>query len=216
MRSKWSRHSDLNRGPAVYETAALPLSYVGADRSIPEGRPRPDEASHHGPLPHTIGALPCPWPPGRQLPTGVHMKPLPPNDPVQPLATPLPLEGAQGWSTDCLGPAGDSSRSPGRRSDSGFRRSSRLPMGRLLVRWGGRFPSRTPCRGRPMHRVGPRPASDHSARCRIRSSAASSSAASDGSQNQRRASKSAPTSSRPAVSARVGRGSARIRRAPAR
>ena len=24
----WSRHSDLNRGPAVYETAALPLSYV--------------------------------------------------------------------------------------------------------------------------------------------------------------------------------------------
>src|SRR3954465_4222266 len=26
----WSRHSDLNRGPAVYETAALPLSYVGA------------------------------------------------------------------------------------------------------------------------------------------------------------------------------------------
>jgi putative ABC transport system ATP-binding protein len=29
---EWSRHSDLNRGPAVYETAALPLSYVGADR----------------------------------------------------------------------------------------------------------------------------------------------------------------------------------------
>ena len=28
----WSRHSDLNRGPAVYETAALPLSYVGAAR----------------------------------------------------------------------------------------------------------------------------------------------------------------------------------------
>ena len=27
---RWSRHSDLNRGPAVYETAALPLSYVGA------------------------------------------------------------------------------------------------------------------------------------------------------------------------------------------
>ena len=27
----WSRHSDLNRGPAVYETAALPLSYVGAE-----------------------------------------------------------------------------------------------------------------------------------------------------------------------------------------
>ena len=26
---RWSRHSDLNRGPAVYETAALPLSYVG-------------------------------------------------------------------------------------------------------------------------------------------------------------------------------------------
>jgi hypothetical protein len=26
---EWSRHSDLNRGPAVYETAALPLSYVG-------------------------------------------------------------------------------------------------------------------------------------------------------------------------------------------
>jgi hypothetical protein len=29
---EWSRHSDLNRGPAVYETAALPLSYVGPDR----------------------------------------------------------------------------------------------------------------------------------------------------------------------------------------
>ena len=31
---QWSRHSDLNRGPAVYETAALPLSYVGARASI--------------------------------------------------------------------------------------------------------------------------------------------------------------------------------------
>src|ERR1041385_5718039 len=29
---EWSRHSDLNRGPAVYETAALPLSYVGPGR----------------------------------------------------------------------------------------------------------------------------------------------------------------------------------------
>src|SRR3954471_18630215 len=29
VRGEWSRHSDLNRGPAVYETAALPLSYVG-------------------------------------------------------------------------------------------------------------------------------------------------------------------------------------------
>ena len=28
---RWSRHSDLNRGPAVYETAALPLSYVGVE-----------------------------------------------------------------------------------------------------------------------------------------------------------------------------------------
>jgi hypothetical protein len=25
----WSRHADSNCGPAVYETAALPLSYVG-------------------------------------------------------------------------------------------------------------------------------------------------------------------------------------------
>jgi hypothetical protein len=31
---RWSRHSDLNRGPAVYETAALPLSYVGAEGRI--------------------------------------------------------------------------------------------------------------------------------------------------------------------------------------
>jgi hypothetical protein len=31
----WSRHSDLNRGPAVYETAALPLSYVGRADSVP-------------------------------------------------------------------------------------------------------------------------------------------------------------------------------------
>ena len=34
VRDRWSRHSDLNRGPAVYETAALPLSYVGARASI--------------------------------------------------------------------------------------------------------------------------------------------------------------------------------------
>ena len=33
-REGWSRHSDLNRGPAVYETAALPLSYVGAGQRI--------------------------------------------------------------------------------------------------------------------------------------------------------------------------------------
>ena len=32
IKRSWSRHSDLNRGPAVYETAALPLSYVGAAR----------------------------------------------------------------------------------------------------------------------------------------------------------------------------------------
>jgi hypothetical protein len=31
---EWSRHSDLNRGPAVYETAALPLSYVGRRPNI--------------------------------------------------------------------------------------------------------------------------------------------------------------------------------------
>ena len=31
---EWSRHSDLNRGPAVYETAALPLSYVGASARV--------------------------------------------------------------------------------------------------------------------------------------------------------------------------------------
>ena len=43
VRWVWSRHSDLNRGPAVYETAALPLSYVGARPSI-EAAPgrRPD------------------------------------------------------------------------------------------------------------------------------------------------------------------------------
>src|SRR3954454_25344518 len=33
-RRECSRHSDLNRGPAVYETAALPLSYVGAPPRI--------------------------------------------------------------------------------------------------------------------------------------------------------------------------------------
>jgi hypothetical protein len=26
----WSRHPDLNRGPTVYKTVALPLSYAGA------------------------------------------------------------------------------------------------------------------------------------------------------------------------------------------
>ncbi len=35
---RWSRHSDLNRGPAVYETAALPLSYVGAVANVPRLR----------------------------------------------------------------------------------------------------------------------------------------------------------------------------------
>ena len=40
---EWSRHSDLNRGPAVYETAALPLSYVGARVSIGALRSTPPE-----------------------------------------------------------------------------------------------------------------------------------------------------------------------------
>ena len=31
---RWSRRSDSNRGPAVYETAALPLSYAGAVQRI--------------------------------------------------------------------------------------------------------------------------------------------------------------------------------------
>ncbi len=35
---EWSRHSDLNRGPAVYETAALPLSYVGPVSHAPRER----------------------------------------------------------------------------------------------------------------------------------------------------------------------------------
>ena len=39
----WSRRSDLNRGPAVYETAALPLSYVG-------GTGRHRSAGPNGPL----------------------------------------------------------------------------------------------------------------------------------------------------------------------
>ena len=26
---RWSRHSDSNRGPTVYKTVALPLSYAG-------------------------------------------------------------------------------------------------------------------------------------------------------------------------------------------
>src|SRR5271168_4828436 len=28
----WSRHPDLNRGPTVYKTVALPLSYAGGGR----------------------------------------------------------------------------------------------------------------------------------------------------------------------------------------
>src|SRR5262249_20578879 len=51
----WSRHSDLNRGPAVYETAALPLSYVGAAKSVPITvtlNPWPDS-------PRPAGRLPC-------------------------------------------------------------------------------------------------------------------------------------------------------------
>jgi hypothetical protein len=33
-KKSWSRHADSNCGPAVYETAALPLSYVGRSASI--------------------------------------------------------------------------------------------------------------------------------------------------------------------------------------
>ena len=35
---EWSRRSDLNRRPADYESAALPLSYVGLDGNL--GFPR--------------------------------------------------------------------------------------------------------------------------------------------------------------------------------
>jgi hypothetical protein len=31
---RWSRRADLNRRPAVYETAALPLSYVGISDTV--------------------------------------------------------------------------------------------------------------------------------------------------------------------------------------
>src|SRR4051794_35776807 len=54
---EWSRHSDLNRGPAVYETAALPLSYVGAGRlggrrtRPPPFAPRPARAGVIRPRP---------------------------------------------------------------------------------------------------------------------------------------------------------------------
>ena len=33
-RNHWSRRSDLNRGPADYESAALPLSYAGLFRDF--------------------------------------------------------------------------------------------------------------------------------------------------------------------------------------
>ena len=33
-----SRHADSNRGPAVYETAALPLSHVGRSLTLSYGR----------------------------------------------------------------------------------------------------------------------------------------------------------------------------------
>ena len=36
-RKSWSRRSDSNRGPAVYETAALPLSYAGAVEKVTTG-----------------------------------------------------------------------------------------------------------------------------------------------------------------------------------
>jgi hypothetical protein len=69
-RGEWSRHSDLNRGPVVYETTALPLSYVGlvrhrtrnsdrdtiavmcasSLRATPAGHPR-----------RVAGRLWCPW-----------------------------------------------------------------------------------------------------------------------------------------------------------
>jgi hypothetical protein len=32
---RWSRRGDLNPEPAVYKTAALPLSYVGLSRRCP-------------------------------------------------------------------------------------------------------------------------------------------------------------------------------------
>ena len=39
-----SRRSDLNRWPAVYETAALPLSYVGNEQQV---RDPPQGAFYH-------------------------------------------------------------------------------------------------------------------------------------------------------------------------
>ena len=32
-RKKWCRHTDLNRGPTDYKSVALPLSYVGTNRT---------------------------------------------------------------------------------------------------------------------------------------------------------------------------------------
>src|SRR3954467_10903144 len=52
----WSRHSDLNRGPAVYETAALPLSYVGAPPRIADAPRR----QGLGRLPTSVDAGPLP------------------------------------------------------------------------------------------------------------------------------------------------------------
>ena len=40
-RRNLSRRADSNCRPAVYETAALPLSYVGADFLVILARPRP-------------------------------------------------------------------------------------------------------------------------------------------------------------------------------
>jgi len=39
LRSKWSRRGDSNSRPAVYETAALPLSYVGGDGEFTNAPP---------------------------------------------------------------------------------------------------------------------------------------------------------------------------------
>src|SRR5262249_15652108 len=52
-RRLWSRHPDSNRGPTVYKTVALPLSYAGGPRSR-ELLAVTAQAGKRRPLPHRL------------------------------------------------------------------------------------------------------------------------------------------------------------------
>ena len=60
-RGGWSRHPDLNRGPTVYKTVALPLSYAGPGSPLIQEGPGAPQSLAALPFPRkaTPGTPPC-------------------------------------------------------------------------------------------------------------------------------------------------------------